>query len=152
MQALLDSVRQAIADRNWYAALTLTLTLPDICGKVDTPELGSNKRYAAWFDNYVGPTYKTQFAHEPTPHIFLSGNDCYALRCSFLHEGTSDITAQRAREALEHFIFLAPKEVGSMHICQTGNKLILEVDKFCADILAGIQKWFNDILPDSQKQ
>ena len=34
------------------------------------------------------------------PHVFLHGEDCYALRCAVLHEGADDIVTQRARVAL----------------------------------------------------
>lgn len=34
MKHLINSVEIALENKNWYAALTLTLTLPDIIGKV----------------------------------------------------------------------------------------------------------------------
>jgi hypothetical protein len=34
MQHLVDSVRKDLQNENWYAALFMALTLPDICGKI----------------------------------------------------------------------------------------------------------------------
>lgn len=45
------------------------------------------KRYADWFDKYVGHRYKSKIGAHQEEHTFLTGNDCYALRCSYLHEG-----------------------------------------------------------------
>lgn len=152
MQALIDSVKKALEQENWYAALTLALTLPDICGKVEHPKVGTGKRYSDWFNQYVGFSYQSMLGHPKTKHVFLSGNDCYALRCAFLHEGSSNITQQRAREALDDFIFRAPRLTGSMHICQSSQKLILEVDKFCKDITDGVEHWLTEIKHDKGKQ
>ena len=45
----LASVHAALAQQNWLATLSLTLTLPDICGKVAHPGVGgSQARYEAW--------------------------------------------------------------------------------------------------------
>jgi hypothetical protein len=60
MQHFIDSVYLSLQTRNWYGALSLSLTLPDICGKIEYPqyEKKSQKRYISWFDNYVGEKYK----------------------------------------------------------------------------------------------
>jgi hypothetical protein len=152
MQHLIDSIEQTINTKNWYAALMLALTIPDITGKIDSPNTGSNKRYADWFDIYLGEKYKAMMGQPKTEYIFLSGNDCYALRCSFLHEGKSKITHQRAREVLEDFQFNAPLEGMTVHCNSSGNKLQLQVDIFSKDIIEGIQKWLIDIKDDAQKQ
>jgi hypothetical protein len=33
-----NAVRSAVASGNWYAALMLALTMPDICGRLESPE------------------------------------------------------------------------------------------------------------------
>ena len=38
MQRFTSAIEQALADKNWYGALTLALTLPDICGKMENPQ------------------------------------------------------------------------------------------------------------------
>src|SRR5687768_8735608 len=98
MDKLIDSVELAIATENWYAALMTAITLPDIAGKIEFPNAHSQKRYADWFERYMRDKYK-----------FLSGDDCYALRCSLLHEGVSRISHQRAKEILDDFQFNIPR-------------------------------------------
>ena len=90
--------------------------------------------------------YKTFWEPNLEDHIFLSGEDCYALRCAFLHQGSDDISHQRARTVLEKFSFVVRK--GTMRILHTSldkKKLELQVDSFCEDICRAAEKWIGDI-------
>jgi len=152
MNKLINSLEVSIKAENWYSALIIALTLPDIAGKIEYPIATSGQRYANWFDKYVGHNYKAQIGSDKTEHTFLSGNDCYALRCSYLHEGITDITTQRAREILDDFIFVAPSKGLVIHCNQMNNKLQLQVDIFCNHIIEGLTKWLADISGDKTKQ
>lgn len=75
-------------------------------------------------------------------HIFLSSDDCYALRCSYLHEGSGDITGQKARKVLERFHFIEPpRNGGTFHRIQSKNVLLLQIDLFCQDMIDGVTAW-----------
>ncbi len=152
MEYLIKSVELSIHNKNWYSALTLALTLPDIAGKIEYPNLSSGKRYIQWFENYMMDSYKSNIGPKRTEHIFLTGNDCYALRCAYLHEGKSDIVEQRVRDVLEDFEFLIPSNGWKIHNNQKNNKLQLQVDIFCQDILNGINKWLKDSSSDPEKK
>jgi len=153
MEHLINSVKQSIENKNWYGALTLVLILPDIAGKIEHPNYGSGKRYADWFDKYILDNYKANIGPDGIEHIFLSGNDCYALRCAYLHEGKSDIVKQRARDVLDDFEFLIPPlNNWKVHKNQANNKLQLQVNIFCQDIINGIEDWRKDISSDEEKQ
>lgn len=125
MKNFVDAVRKAIRDKNWYEALFIALTLPDICGKIDDSDKGSGRiRYSRWFEKYMKEY-----------NGFLSGNDCYELRCALLHK-VSDKTGAKTRDVLKHFIFLN----GGTHLNLVQNSnvagkvesfLQLRVDKFC---------------------
>jgi hypothetical protein len=139
MESLLNSIRKSLQEENWYGALVLALIIPDICGKLEEPSLGSQARYAAWFETYLGQKYRG----------FLSGNDCYALRCSYLHEGSDNVEGQRASEAVDHFFF---KTNGSHRVkisnstvgdTRYDNKDLLQLSafKFCNDIVDGAEAW-----------
>ena len=58
MQQFISSVRASISSQNWFSALFMALTMPDICGAL---EYGSNipvgTRYSRWFDNYLKTVY-----------------------------------------------------------------------------------------------
>jgi hypothetical protein len=140
MKRFTNSIRTALQARDWYGALTTALTLPDICGRMETPNEGSNHRYARWFSKWVEPLYMMESFGEK--HVFLSGNDCYALRCSLLHEGGENIEEQRAKEALENFHFIEPPANGnSIHKIQSNQSLLLQVDIFCNDIADAVDRW-----------
>ena len=148
MKQLINSIK----NENWHAALIVALTLPDIAGKIEYPISCSSKRYATWFDKYVRDQYKGRLGPNRTEHTFLSGNDCYALRCAYLHEGITDITQQKARDVLDEFIFVVPPKGSIVHCNQFDNKLQLQVENFCNDIINGLSQWLIDIMDDPIKQ
>jgi hypothetical protein len=105
MERFTNSIRSALKAQDWYGALSTALTLPDVCGRMEQPEKGSKARYIEWFRRWIEPEYTS----DRTKHVFLHGEDCYALRCSYLHEGGSNIEEQRARKALQDFRFITPR-------------------------------------------
>jgi hypothetical protein len=147
MDEFINAVETALQAHNWYAALVFALVLPDIAGWVEDPTRGSGDRYADWFDRYVGFRYKSPGSDIIPPHIFLSGDDCYALRCSLLHEGRDNTAHQRSHDSLERFQFIAPSGF-VIHCNQANQKLQLQVDIFCRDICKGARDWLVS-LPES---
>lgn len=145
MQHLVDATRAALAQGNWYAALALALSLPDICGRLESPGAGSQARFVAWYDRFLLPRYQSHIGPDHTPHTFLSGQDCYALRCAFLHQGEFGIDDQRARQALERFHFTAPRPGLVVHNNQFGNMLQLQVDCFCRDVCEAVEAWLTSV-------
>lgn len=142
MRHLSNAVRQAVGQRNWYGALSVALTLPDICARIEEPPT-NRSRYVDWCDRYLTPRY-THFVGGQS-HTFLTGTDCYALRCAVLHEGRDDIASQRARKALEKFTFIEPPSSGSIHMNQINQHLQLQVDLFCLDICSSVEQWLGDL-------
>lgn len=109
MNEILKSLEQSIEQKNWYAALTTGLTVPDIADDIDFPSFGSQKRYIMWFDKYIKPKYPTTdtiyygieglvFGVSEThtqKDFLLTGEECYAIRCALLHEGRYSIKSQK---------------------------------------------------------
>jgi hypothetical protein len=145
MDHLCNAVESALSTSNWYAALMVALALPDIAARVDDPTKPSSARYVEWVETYLCPHYTRPVAGHV--HKFLSGGDCYALRCAFVHEGGDDVTHHRAAKALDKFQLLAPRPGLRVHCNQTNNKLQLQVDIFCRDILAATRAWRASITP-----
>ena len=145
MNHLTGAVEDALAASNWYAALTVALTVPDIAAWVDDPTVGSRARYAAWVEQYLSPAYTSEVGADHELHKFLSGDDCYALRCALLHEGRDDTAAQRAADALTRFQFTAPQQGLVLHCNQVGTKLQLQVDIFCRDMCHAVAQWVEAI-------
>ena len=90
------------------------------------------------------PKYTRQARANIEEHIFLRGEDCYALRCAILHEGSHDISEQRARQVIENFNFVVPPQGWVVHMNQTNNALQLQVDIFCRDICSSVHQWLAD--------
>ena len=146
------SIRRSIETKDWYGALMISLTLPDICGKLETPNEGSKARSIRWLKAWLEPLYTKQIGADGQEHVFLSAEDCYALRCSFLHEGISNIEEQSARKALEDFHFIMPHPGMHIHCNQSGNALQLQVDVFCNEVADTVDKWAGSALSNQEVQ
>lgn len=89
---LIEDINKSLDNNAYLAALSLALTLPDICGKAAYPcEKSTKRRYVDWYDDNIGqyehPPYKDGEQWLP----YLSGELVYQLRCSMLHQGTPTI-------------------------------------------------------------
>jgi hypothetical protein len=100
-----------------------------------------------WCTTYLTPRYTHRIGPARTEHVFLDGRDCYALRCAVLHEGVDDVSGQRAKKALDSFLFVVPPTDGLLHCNQSDSKLQLQVDIFCRDICAGVDEWLAAVPP-----
>jgi hypothetical protein len=150
MNDLIKALESSVASKNWYGSLFVALSVPDICGYLESPTEHSQDRYEGWFKKYMLPKYTSCVGKGRTPHVFFPASDCYALRCALLHEGREEIMEQHARKALDRFHFIEPPPSGKIHCNQIGNTLQLQVDIFCNDVLSGLREWLEDIqnVPD----
>ncbi|WP_343633742.1 hypothetical protein [Roseateles sp.] len=150
MRHLIDATRQALADKNWYAALALALTFPDICQKATSPEMRSSKeRYSVWYDRYLLPTYTRSIDAIGFTTVYMTALDCYALRCAYLHQGEFSTSEQSAKQALERFFFTAsPDGTGGSHCSRFNEVLNLDVASFCNDVLRAVEQWLLDVESD----
>src|SRR5215831_12861852 len=99
MKRFTDAGRQAIAAKNNYAALSLALMIPDICGSLEDPGPGkSQRRYERWFKQWAEPKF-----------VNLSAEECYQLRCSMIHSGSAEIQILRVSKFSE-WIYQAADE------------------------------------------
>ncbi len=142
MKRFTNSIRMSLKNKNWYGALVMALTLPDVCGKLEYPhEQSSKKRYIDWFRKWLQPEYTPRVGTNQEERVFLSGEDCYALRCSYLHEGHANIDDKKARNSLDSFHFTKPVPGLYVHNNKIDNVLQLQVDVFCEDIVNAVDEW-----------
>ncbi|MDM1033838.1 hypothetical protein HXZ91_05005 [Myroides odoratimimus] len=142
MKHLIESLDQAVHDENWYSALFFLVTIPDICSKLEFPKQRSTKlRYSDWIENYL---YKV----DPDYEKHICGVDFYALRCSLLHEGNSDIEGQTAARRIEHIRFLKNtshlatiKDSYSKSDLDGKHILVLSVKQLSSDIIQAYHLW-----------
>jgi hypothetical protein len=136
-----NAIEVSLETKNWYAALLVALTLPDICGYLENPEEKSSRRYVKWFNSYMTPKYTKRIGPSREEHIFLNGNDAYALRCSYLHSGTFHTDNEWIRDALNKFRFVTTPNNQEVHLNQSDQTLQLQVDLFCLEICEAVREW-----------
>ncbi|QCA18251.1 hypothetical protein E5284_10360 [Citrobacter freundii] len=152
MNNFIQALELSIKTQNWYSVLFISLSLPDICGKIDEPCKGSKVRTVNWFNKYMKGMYTHLIGHDRQEHTFLTGSDFYSLRCAYLHEGSDDITSQKAREILEKFEFIQPTNSNRFFHCNQENNLLqLQVDQFGKEVMAAVLAWLKDIENDPEK-
>ncbi len=95
MNLIIEQIRDACRQGGFLPALALALTIPDVCGRSDSPGIQEvGKRYSAWFDKWALPSFAdhTGFDADGQPNrAYFDGEMCYRLRCKFLHENTQEI-------------------------------------------------------------
>ncbi len=141
MKRFTNSIRKSLETENWYGALVMALTLPDVCGRLENPNQFSKERYVEWFKKWLQPKYTCGVGADQEEHVFLHGADCYALRCSYLHEGSASIEDQKIRRVLDSFHFTKPVQGLCVHKNQINDTLQLQVDVFCNDIANAVDEW-----------
>jgi len=141
MERFTSAVLQSLASGNLYAALYLGITLPDICARLEAENAQTSaQKYVAWFNQYLAHHYRVKIGASMEYSVFLSGEDLYALRCSMLQEGHTDIGHQRMRQVLDRFHFT----IGSSHCNRVNSTLQLDVPIFCEQVCSAVDAWYKD--------
>jgi hypothetical protein len=132
MKEIIKQIRLANENGLYYVALLSSLTLPDICGAIESNNGISNReKYKKWFDKYIAPKYNGNF----------DGETCYYFRCSMLHQGTT----QHHKNRYSKIIFVEPNENYYFHNNIINDALNIDVKTFCEDICCGVEKWLQDV-------
>ena len=160
MEHLVTGVRDALAKESWYAALALTLTLPDTCGSIEDPgPQKSKKRSIAWFDSYAAKYFRPD---PPNGQQFLTGEDFYALRCSFLHEGDFDVNSgeepthilsvlNRVRLRISNLQMVPARSMGALPAGSHETSYDVMVQDFCEWVCKAVEEWLLSARQDSSK-
>ncbi len=153
MQQYLDSMNASLTSRNWFAALAVALTIPDIVVWLQNGTQQWRAAYVTWSRKYIEPKYMVEIGPQRLKTIFLPAEDLYALRCAYLHRGIMDITDQKMRKAVQQFRFIMPNNPGVViHNNRINTQLQLQVNMFCSDIEAGLRAWMTDYANDAAVQ
>ncbi|MGA5305344.1 hypothetical protein ACPCHT_35935 [Nucisporomicrobium flavum] len=118
------------------------MALPDISASCD-PRSPNNvgERYAAWWNTYVAHHHRQRIGVDEREHTFMTGDDCYYLRCVFLHQGIDTLQHNQVRRTVERFYFVQPEPGSMIHRNQVNEILQLQVDMFCDEICQGVEAW-----------
>ena len=110
-----------------------------MCGAIAYPEMPSGDRFRCWWAANMEWRYTIAVSEDETV-LLLGGSDAWALRCAFLHLGSDRLDRQRAREALDKFIFVT-SDSPVAHLSRAGRFLRIDVRMFCDDICAGVERF-----------
>lgn len=136
---LLNQIEEAIKKNLYYIALLSSLTIPDICGALESDDgKASKEKYIVWFEKYLDPIYSK--GHEE----FISGEDCYYLRCSILHQGRMS----HKKSKYDRIMFLEPSDFIVHNIVIKGEKesvLVIDVIQFCFDVMKALRQWLDKV-------
>lgn len=129
---LLDQIEGAARRGDYFLALFGALTLPSICGALESRDGNdTGKKYANWFDKWVGPKYQSR----------LNGDQCYSFRCAMLHQARSI----HPKLGYDRVLFLEPtfatKAGVVLHNNVIDGALNLDVGIFCRDVVDAVRVW-----------
>lgn len=139
----------------YISALSLALALPDICASRLYPNLKCGERYAWWFNEYVSSNYCNEASEENVDsESYFDGDDCYRLRCVFLHEGINALDVSRNKTAynVAQFRIFRHSEISCDHIGEqtaegkemSFRQVDLDLAKFIRAIQAGVDRFARD--------
>lgn len=97
MKCIIDEIKTCLDNKCYLAAIELSLTLPDICGKAEYPGEKTALRYKKWYQEYVGKDEKPASVYSqdmPYPSSEL----IYGLRNQLFHQGTIDTEPEKVKD------------------------------------------------------
>lgn len=141
MRDLLDQIYAAVTSGHHYLSLFPTLTLPGICGAMESENgWDTRDKYVAWFDRWAA----SKFPHPTEAGSGFNGVDCYSLRCSLLHQGTTEQTKSR----YQRIIFTEPNpDCRVSHMCLMGDMLNMDITIFSVNVINSVATW----LPEAER-
>lgn len=145
LRSFVLAARSAAAADNWFAALALALTLPEICAAVDDPGPGrSRERYIAWWDIYMAHHYVVRPDADENWEAFtyLPGPDAYGLRCAFLHAGTDVIEGKNTK--MTRIRFMGPPSSLAFGYNEPLETLNVGLEQFVEWVCQAVEIWLND--------
>ena len=141
MEELISQIKKAVDQNLYLIALASCLTLPDICGAINTRKgLANGQNFRSWYDQYVFPNYDA-----------LTSDECYNFRCKFLHQGQT--RAKGKNSYFSHIAFAEPiprnqgtisVNIGKTKVSGNVGPKSIDVLEFINAILLGVATWMQE--------
>lgn len=152
---LINEINVSLNNGCFMAALSLALTIPDICAKAEYPELGNKRRYIAWYDEYIGKYEKNPSKSDSDENShYLSGEVVYNLRNHMLHQGTPNI--DKGKGNIDKFTLTIEREDYGIYVDPISTKwhnddkenavreYRVNIRRLCFIITANAKKYYAD--------
>ncbi len=134
LENILGDIKRAFAAGIYYPALTVALTIPEVCSALAMPKKQFVKQadYVAFVDKY---TVERQLG--------IEGLGCYQLRGGVIHRGNA---AGHPFLNSTHVLFFVPETGGTMHCLtlENGEKraICIGLKMFCDEMDRAARAWF----------
>jgi hypothetical protein len=142
LERVLEEIHRAFQAKLYYAALTIALTLPDICVglTLDDEDFVKKQHYVGFVEQYapIDLTGKRR-------SIGMTGEDCYHIRCGLIHRGNA---AGNPFFDVTHVIFTTPETGRTFHgfgmhtADDSGRAAFFDVESFCAAMEDAVRRWY----------
>jgi hypothetical protein len=130
VEVITKEIERALEAGMYYLAILGTLTLPDICGALESPDgETTGQRYVAWWNAWMASKY---------PEI--SGHDLYKMRCGVVHQGK---LGHPKMQQYGRILFLLPTPAKNiMKNLVINDALTIDAGRFCHDMIEAVADWF----------
>lgn len=98
-----EDIKYSLENKCYFAALSLALMLPDICGIAEFPDKSVAERYMGWYDKYLGDYMAYGKNDLGGNNPWLSGEVVYNLRNTYFHQGNPGILSDKIKEEVNQF-------------------------------------------------
>ena len=135
LETILKDMREALAARFYYPALSVALTLPDICAglQLDRSIFVKEKHYVSFVDSYSSPR-----------ELGVDGQQCYRLRGGLIHRGNA---RGHAYFEADYVVFTVPESGSPIHALTMDaadgtSAVMIDLPMFCAAMEVAVRRWF----------
>jgi hypothetical protein len=136
MEMILREIERALDAQLYYPAVVMTLTLPDICAALESPDgKTSGQKYKDWYNRYLA---------EVSPG--MTDVDCYSLRCGVVHQGRVGHPNLR----YSRIVFSLPQSAFRGSLVSGFNAgsdevfLMLDAEQFCHAVMNQVRIWMEE--------
>lgn len=162
MKEYIESIKKCLANENYHAALFLSLSIPDICGSLETPEVKNGIRAKRWFsqnlrEKYLPDNcYEHLMATDPIAADAMIEEQKEFLRNQPFKKNFTEDTYWNLRNAMTHSAsdFAKNKKIyltfGESHLVALKDGIQISVRVFCNDICEATLKWLDRVNDDME--
>lgn len=122
----------------------MALAMPDICRSLERPDI-SPKTTGKWYRDWVTRYIEGEYTAGRFEECKFYAQDFWLYRCSCLHAGVDPENKKRMMK----FNFTPPPGSGHLvHLNHYDGKLQLQIDVFCRDMIAAVNRWYEEVKED----
>lgn len=156
IENILNDISLARNNGAYISALSLALTLPNILSNIEFNKKTTRAEYVNWFNRWVYKYYEqpesdNEFINRGIAATKFDGENCYALRCSLLHSGNTDLKDNKGK--IDIFVLctsdMSP-HIGDAYVCDVSTNsasnvyVSLNVVGLIDALLAGAKEYISE--------